>query len=450
MRGRRLAAVALATTLAGACAARPAPPPMPTTLQYPEFVYPIVPRELAASTQAARVDLGWRYLQSGDLGSAEREFAAALAQTPELYPARAASGYVAFARKEYGQALAAFDAVAQAAPTYLPGLIGRGQALLALDREAAALEALEAALAVDGSLADVRRRVDVLRFRRLEGVIEAARTAAKAGRLDEAEQGYAQAVAASPESAFLHRERAQVARRRGDAALALASLRRAADLDPADVASLVQIGALLEARQDLAGAEAAYRRAAAVEPNADIDARLAKLAMRAFDATLPPEFRAIEGAAQVTRGDLAALIGVRLDDTLREAAARDVVMTDVAGHWAAAWVTQVARAGVIEPFANHTFQPRAHVTRADLAGAVSRVVALLAVRRPDLRAHLTERPRIADMPAAHLSYPAAAVAVASGVMTLASGDRFETARPVSGAEAAEVVSRLRALAGASR
>lgn len=449
MRGRRLALVLATAALAASCATRTVPPP-PAALQYPEFMYPVVPQGLAGAVQAARVDLGWRYLQNADLGGAEREFATALTRTPGLYPARAGSGYVALAREDFNQALAAFDAVVQAAPMYVPALVGRGQTLLALEREAAALEAFEAALAVDGSLGDLRRRVDVLRFRSLQDVIETARTAAGAGRLDEADQAYARALAASPESAFLYRERGQVARRRGSAPAALEYFRRAAELDPADAASLVQMGELLEGQQDFAAAEAAYRRAAAVEPSAEIETRLAVLAARAREARLPAEFRAIEGSKQITRGDLAALIGVRLEDALGEAPAQEVVMTDVGDHWAASWITQVARAGVIEPFANHTFQPREGVTRADLAGAVSRLVALLAVRHPELRPHLTARPRLADMPAAHLSYPAAAVAVASGVMPLVGGDRFEPARPASGADAAEVVRRVRALAGAPR
>jgi hypothetical protein len=149
----------------------------------------------------------------------------------------------------------------------------------------------------------------------------------------------------------------------------------------------------------------------------------------------------------VSRGDLAALLGVRLGDVLRTAPPRPVVATDTRGHWAAVWIDQVATAGVMEPFPNHTFQPRAAVTRADLAAAVSRLIALMAASRPGLSAHLSARPPIADMAAAHLSYPAAAVAVASGVMALNDG-RFETARTLSGAEVTDVVSRLRRLADA--
>ena len=62
------------------------------------------------------------------------------------------------------------------------------------------------------------------------------------------------------------------------------------------------------------------------------------------------------------------------------------------------------------------------------------------------RERLAGRPTIADLSPGHLRYPAAATAVASGVMPLLEGDRFQVARPVSGAEAVEVVARVRALA----
>ena len=49
------------------------------------------------------------------------------------------------------------------------------------------------------------------------------------------------------------------------------------------------------------------------------------------------------------------------------------------------------------------------------------------------------------MPPSHLVYPAAAVAVASGVMPLVDGERFEVNRSVTGAEAVAVIDRLQAL-----
>jgi hypothetical protein len=104
----------------------------------------------------------------------------------------------------------------------------------------------------------------------------------------------------------------------------------------------------------------------------------------------------------------------------------------------------------MDPYANHTFQPGERVTRGELAAAVSGVVTVLAADRPDLRTRIANRPQISDMAIGHLGYPAAAVAVAAGVLPLLDQGRFHVGRPVSGVEAAEAVARLRALAGPLR
>jgi len=164
-----------------ACAARAVPPPaVPTASKYPDFMYPTVPAAMQREAGAAQVDLAWRFLQSGDTRNAGRDFDAVLKRNPDFYPARAGEGYVALARGDHDHALTAFDAAISLAPQYVPALVGKGQTLLALKRDAEAVASFEAALAADGSLADVRRRVEVLRFRTAEQVIEAARSAASA------------------------------------------------------------------------------------------------------------------------------------------------------------------------------------------------------------------------------------------------------------------------------
>ncbi len=438
---------------ASACATR-VPPPAPTTLAHPEFPYLQVPASLATSPGASRVDVGWRYLQANDLKNADLEFGVALKLGPRLYPARTGQGYVALVNRDHTRALTAFDSALEADASYVPALVGRGQTLLASERTDEALAAFEKALAVDPSLTDLSRRVEVLRFRNVQDVIVAAQAAAKQGRLDEARTAYGRALAISPDSAFLYRELGQVERRAGNADRALEQLRRATELDAADAVALVEIGELLEARGDHAGAEDSYRKAAGIDPGLDLGARIASTVERARESRLPAEFRASLTAPQVTRGDLAALIGVRLESLLQRAATQQVVITDTQGHWAAQWIAATVSAGVIEPFENHTFQPRTQVRRGDLATVVGRLIALIAPSNPSLRERLSQRPTIADVPPRHLQYEAVMSTVAAGVMPLVDGDRFQVGREVSGAEAVEVIDRVRVMAattfGASR
>ena len=83
---------------------------------------------------------------------------------------------------------------------------------------------------------------------------------------------------------------------------------------------------------------------------------------------MPAEYQSIETAATVTRAQLAALIGVRLEALLKRTdRTTAVVITDTRANWASPWILSVARADVMEVYANHTFQPAAPVRRADLA-----------------------------------------------------------------------------------
>jgi tetratricopeptide (TPR) repeat protein len=443
----RLVAVLMATAIAAAaCAPKRTVPPAPVAIAHGEFVYPAVPPALQGKPGADLIEIGWRYLQGDNAISAERTFGFALRRNAGLYPARTGLGYVALSRRDYKGALSAFETALKDGPAYAPALVGRGQALLALNRDHEALVALESALAADATLTDVRRRVDLLRFRDLQDVIESARDAARKGRDADAREAYRRALAASPDSAFLYRELGQLDRKGGLTDQALEQFKRAVDLDPSDTVSLVQMGELLEERSDYAGAESAYRKAADIDPTPELAARLAATGKKAREARLPPEYRQALSAPQLTRGDLAAIIGVRLDELLREAPGRQVVLTDIRGHWANEWMGTVARAGVMDPFENHTFQPRTRVRRGDLAAAVSRLLSLIAVRDPDLRGRLAEQPAIADVTARHAQYRAVAAAVASGVIPLLAGDRFQVGQPVGGAEALEVIDRVHALA----
>ena len=230
--------------------------------------------------------------------------------------------------------------------------------LLSLDRDSDARAAFEAAIKADPSLTNLSARIDVLKFREIQNLIAAARNAMNAGRLDEARTAYQRAIAASPDSALLYRELGMVERRSGNAAAALEQFNRAVKLDPADGVALGQAGELLEER----GTSRAPRPRFGMRTtwiHAGFDRKADAAAVKARDALLPSEYRALPSSPQITRGDLAALIGIRLDELAPAGAATAGRDHGRCGHWAASWIAEVAAAGVMPPFDNHTFQPRA-------------------------------------------------------------------------------------------
>jgi tetratricopeptide (TPR) repeat protein len=394
----------------------------------------------------SRVDRGWQYLQAGDLRNADREFGAALKQQASFHPAETAMGYLELARGNEKAATERFDRALAVEAEYVPALVGRGQALLELDRAGDALVSFEAALTKDPSLTNLRARVDVLRFRATQDLLARAKSAADARRWDDARTAYQQAIAASPESAFLYRELALVEQQAGQTAEALEAFRRAAALDATDARSLASIGAILQQQGDELGALSAYERARAVDASEVPDSVIAKLRDSIRLSKLPAEYRAIPGEASLTRAQIASLIGVRLEPLIARAKPRQLIITDVRNHWAQQWIGPVVRAGIMDTLPNYEFEPSRRVRRAELATTVSRVLTLIAALKPQLaKKWQGVRLQIADVPSTHLSYPAVSLAVASGVMPL-SGSNFDLLRPVTGAEALEVVGRLEALA----
>jgi tetratricopeptide (TPR) repeat protein len=442
--------LAVVLTLAGGCSSNPAPalPPVGAP-RFPEFVFPSAPVGLASPVVGASHELAWKWLQAGDLKAAERSFTIALKQAPAFYPSEAGLGYVALARKDSREAASHFDRTLAANPGYAPALAGRGDALLTLGQREEALASFEAAIAADPQLSGLRSRIEVLRFRGLQDDVGAARRAADAGRLAEARAMYDRTIAVSPDSPFLYRELANVEKREGNLARALEHAQKAATLNPAEPRNFVTIAEIYEAQEDYAKAIDAYSSAAALEPNDAVEDKLDDLRERAAFAAMPDEYKSIESSPTVTRAQLAALFGVRLDDLLKRVPRTNaVVMTDTRGNWAAPWILSVARAGLMEVYPNHTFQPNAVVRRGDLAQASSSALALVAAGNPRVAGSIRDaRGRFPDVPPGHLSYQAASVAVASGVMTSTADGTFQLARPITGAEAITAVGKIAALSG---
>jgi hypothetical protein len=165
---------------------------------------------------------------------------------------------------------------------------------------------------------------------------------------------------------------------------------------------------------------------------------------------MPPEYREIESAPTITRGQLAALMGVRLEGLLAQSRrVSAVVITDTRGHWAAPYILSAARAGVMEVYSNHTFQPDATVRRGDLAQAASRALELVAARSPSLAAEWANarNRKFPDVSPRHPNHAAASLVVEAGVMATAEDGSFNLTRPVTGAEAVAAVSRLQELGG---
>ncbi len=453
----RLGLLLLALALgASACGPKRLPPPAAAAapafpaFERPELIEPL-PTPLPSAVRL-RYDEGWTRLQAGRPDEASAIFAEVSHSTPAFYPARAAHGYARLAARDTAGAVAGFDAALAARPGYIPALAGRAEALIAAGRGVEAIAALQALIAADPQRVSAQTRLETLRLQVIEGLIAEARGARQRGDLDASRQAWTRAVEASPDSADFLRELAQVERQAGQLDAALTRARAALLLDDGDAATHALVGELESARGNLRPALEAFQKAVAREPRPEFRTRIEELERRIDLAGLPEAFRAIGSRGAVSRGDLAALLGVRLEPLVAGSRGQPIpLMTDVRGHWAQRWILDVSRAGLMEVFPNHTFQPGTTVRRSDLA----RVVALLfaQVQAADPAAAARWRGRsvdITDVAAGNVGREAAELTVEAGILNLDPGGAFSATRAVSGPEAIAAVERLAALSGVAR
>jgi tetratricopeptide (TPR) repeat protein len=449
MTTRGLAVAALvAAALAGASCVTPSPKP-PSAAAAPtaakDYPTPDIPASLTVAPEVRDQHLAaWRQFQAGDSRGASRVFSQLIKKQPAFYPARAAQGFVQLAAGQYKNANARFAEAIAANDQYLPAWIGQADALLGLRRDADAIAAMERVLAIDPKREAVRTRLELLRFRVTQSLIESARRARTAKHLDDAEEQYELALRQSPRSTMILHELSLVELDAKKYDEAEQHARRAAEIEPREAEWQAALGAVLEARGQYRDAAAAYARAAAIDPRPEWRTRSADLREKAEFASLPEDFLRLPQAPTITRADVAAFVGIRLEDLI-DAAPRRVtdVATDVRTHWAAPWIVPVTRAGVMSIYPNHTFQPASTVRRSDLASVVASLVRLVgASRAADLQRWQAVRPRLADVPATHVSYRSIALAIASGAMTADDAGRFDPARPASGADLDAAVRRI--------
>ncbi len=446
---RRSIVIAAAMLVAG-CASRTRPVAVPGAPAFPDYPRLEIPANLRVAEDVRdRHELAWQHLQAGDLRNANREFNESLKRSATFYPAETGLGFVALAGRDFKQASSRFTAALAKNDRYLPAWLGLADAHVGLGNDIEAIAALERALEIDPKREALRDRLELLRFKEVQSLIGAGQRARQANRYDEAARLLERALTLSPSSTIILRELSALETARGSLDAAAEHARRAIQIDANDAESHAVLGAVLEARQQYRDAAAAYGRAAAIDPRPIWRERSTALREKANLSAIPAEFRDLPAAAAVSRAQVAALIGTRLE-VLVERAPKKVaaVATDVRTHWAAPWILPITQAGIMEVLPNHTFQPAATVRRADLAKVLEQLLAVLATERQiDLGRWRASRPRFADLPPTNLFYNAAALAVASGAMDTREGDRFEPTRPVTGAELVAAIERIEQLAG---
>jgi len=273
--------------------------------------------------------------------------------------------------------------------------------------------------AANGARVDVDMKSQRSLLLAMQTLVQEAMSATQANRLNDAERLYRQAIELAPDEAALYGQLAAVLTRAGKTDEANATLRRQAEL----------AGPGEESRRALALADNQARSARRDQARAELQ----DLGRWGNDIE---RYREIRSSQAITREQLAGLL-TRYFPQLLEFRKNPQVMTDLPESWATPAIEAVVGIGLLDPTANHTFQPSRTVSRGEFAQVMSRLVRMLGVSQQ-------EHPPITapDLVPGSALYRELQLVLGYGLLSLDSTGNFNISAPVGGEEAVNTAEKL--------
>ncbi|MFQ5743141.1 MAG: S-layer homology domain-containing protein [Acidobacteriota bacterium] len=432
--------------LAGGCrptTTRASRPPVDAGTVRFELDYAHMP-EAPAGLPTAVADV-WQALRDGDAPRAQQLFSELSEQQAGSAAVYTLAGYLALSRRSIAAAQEAFEHALAAASDYAPALYGTGVATEVSGERMAAVQWYRRALQVDAAMTAAAVRVEILELQEAQSLLANGETVEASGSREAAIEAYQEAIRLGPRLLGAYLRLADLYQQGGDEAGAVRVLRQARDR-VGDVPQVLEpLGLALQRADAYADAFDIFQRLQELVPDDPRVRNMAAEARRLYETTsLPEPYRQLEEVPVIHRGDLAALLAIRIPGLAKlvEAPREGIIMTDIEDSWAAPYIRKVARLGIMEAWQNHAFYPKTEVSRQMFAEVIFRVLDIIGATEG------APRPELRDIPHDHYFYQQIQMVVGRGILPLKADGSFGVLERVSGAEAVAAVQRLARLARA--
>jgi len=429
---RKIGPVILAALLWQACVSlKPLPP---------SFYVETLPADkisLLSLEDRIIVEEAWARIKQGDAGRAAKLVEKMGPQNP-FYTV--GLGYVSFMNNDIGAAEGYFKQELGAAPESTLAHAGLAQIYIKTGQDDLAFNEYAEVLKTDPDNPWALKEYESLKKLKTEEHFQEAGTYLAAGDAERAKASFLRALHYSPKSLEAHLRLAQLYRSGGQLSNALFHLNAAYALDPKNKDILKDYADTLLAAEQHGRSLDIYRQYLEVDPkNKEVKDRVESLKNKLGIFELPSQYRSIPLSMAVTREEVAALIAVKFKGQLDEVRGKPPVIIDIATSWASREIIRTAAQGIMEGYANHTFQPKQAVSRAELAEILVRLVGRLRAKGFNFIRQFPEGMiQIADVSPDNYYYQPIADVVSLQLMELGPDKTFRPEMTLSGQEAIKV------------
>jgi len=418
--------------LAGACiSVRTLPPAF-----YVESLPPDKVSQLSLEERIL-VEEAWTRIRQGDARRAEKLVAKMGPKNPFYL---VGLGYVAFLNDQVEAAEGYFKQELRGAPDSSPAHAGLAQIYLKQGRDDLAFNEYQEVLKKDPENPWAMKEFEAIRNRKTTEHFQEARAYLAAGEAESAKSAFLKALNYSPKNLDAHLNLARLYVSGNQLTNALFHFSTAYGLEPKNKDLLREYADCLMAAGQNGRSLDIYQQYLEHDPkNKEVKDRVESLKNKLGIFELPSQYQSIPLSMAVTREEVAALIAVKFKSHLDDSPAKPPVIIDIATSWASRQIIKVTSLGLMEGYANHTFQPKQAASRAEMAEVLVRLINLLKAKGfRFIRQFPPEMIQIADVSADNYYYQPIAEVVSLQLMELGADKSFRPGLTLSGQEAVKV------------
>ncbi len=375
----------------------------------------------------------WTNLVRGD-GERAKKALIKLGQESPLY--LAGLGYALYLLNDIQKAEEFFKAALLYYPDLVLIRVGLAQIYQETGREDSAFTEFRNIIKLDPEHPWAKSRYTAFKSQKTTTALQEARAFVSAGETEKGKASYLKALFYSPTSVDAHFSLAGIYNKENNYQSALVHLKAASTYDPENSEILKLYGDILFTIQDHKKSLKIYEKLSLREPdNPQIKERLEIIKSRLGIFELPSQYDNIPTSEAVTKEDVAAVLGVKFKDIIEDPTQQPNIIVDIATSWAAKFILKMTTLGLIDVYANHEFQPKKILNRAELAEILVRLIMYLDEKGYNFIQQIPlNRIQITDVTPSNFYYQPILTIISYDIMSLFSNKTFKPDSTITGRE----------------
>jgi Tfp pilus assembly protein PilF len=426
---RKAILILLFFLLAWSCATYQPPPPSLFIGNLPQAVV----AELSLDERILTEEV-WENLRQGRGDKAQKLISKLGTESPFYY---AGMGYASLLLNRISDSENYFKHALQNYPDMTMAHIGLAQVYQKAGKDDLAFIEFREILKREENNTWAQQSYEILKERKTQESLDEAKTYLAHQDMEKSKEAFLKALYYSPQSTAAHLSLAEILKKENNLKNALVHLKAASTIEPDNKSILNVYAETLYQAEDYPRSLEVYERLLDLEPeNDNIQTRVKALKNRLGIFELPSQYDAIPASEAITKEEVAALIEVKFKDTLDEPKTQPPIIIDISTSWASKYILRAASLGLLDVYANHTFQPKKIFTRAEMADVLNKLINYLKRKNYVFISQIPpEKIQISDVSPDNYYYQPILRIISYGIMNLSADRTFNPDLPVSGQEA---------------